>query len=405
MYHGYDTDNKQLVTIKMLKNNLINLQLIARLHDDYELNRQLTQPSIIQVYNLQSHYPIWILIMEDIQSDLLKNIITTESLYSATQYLLYLSAVIENQFNLEQQTSEFPILTPQSAFYHDSIRQAHNTASQNKLVLLYLGQIWLTNTTNKKRIDNIFTMVEYLNSGYSLRVKLQEILELVRLNLAMGKTVQAILTYITVQSYLTASKARIIADIWREYNSFAADLYKTGAETEYFNGNIESTKILTQVMLTQTKTVVEQIEIYNFLNTQYFYQNQTEFTISVDSQTLQQLQKTELPHHDLQLALNHKLFFIEPYWRDKAMITSLDKTVMIHSKKRATTITLLSYLATVAMSFQQRLFNFIHVKVMIHLSLEYGHVTQSALSYAYYGLLLIQIPKNYQRAMNLHTLL
>ena len=129
MYHGYDTDNKQLVTIKMLKNNLINLQLIARLHDDYELNRQLTQPSIIQVYNLQSHYPIWILIMEDIQSDLLKNIITTESLYSATQYLLYLAAVIGNQFDLEQQTSELPILTPQFAFYHDSIRQAHDTAS------------------------------------------------------------------------------------------------------------------------------------------------------------------------------------------------------------------------------------------------------------------------------------
>ena len=210
------------------------------------------------------------------------------------------------------------------------------------------------------------------------------------------------MAYVAVQSYLTASKVCIMVDIWREHNSFAAFLYKTSAETEYFNGNIESTKILTQVMLTQTKTVVEQIEIYNFLN---FYQNQTEFTISVDSQTLQQLQKTELPHHDLQLALNHKLFFIEPYWRDKAMITSLDKTVMIHSKKRATTITLLSYLATVAMSFQQRLFNFIHVKVMIHLSLEYGHVTQSALSYAYYGLLLIQVSKNYQRAMNLHTLL
>ncbi len=157
-------------------------------------------------------------------------------------------------------------------------------------------------------------------------------------------------------------------------------------------------------MLTQTKMVVAQIEIYNLLIMQYLYQNQTEFTISVDSQALQQLQ-IKLLHHNLQLAFNHKLFVIEPYWRDKAMITLSDQPVMVHSKKRAAAITLLSYLATVAMAFQQRLFNFIHVKVMIHFSLEYGHVTQSALSYAYYGLLLIQIPKNYQRAMNLHTLL
>ena len=77
---------------------------------------------------------------------------------------------------------------------------------------------------------------------------------------------------------------------------------------------------------------------------------------------------------------------------------------MIHLKKQAA-ITSLSYLTTAAIAFQQRLFNFIHVKKVVHLSLEYGHVTQSALSYAYYGLLLIQVSKNYQRAMNLHTLL
>ncbi len=56
-------------------------------------------------------------------------------------------------------------------------------------------------------------MVEYFSNGYSLRVELQEILELARLNLAMGKTAQAILAYMVVQSYLMANKARIIADI------------------------------------------------------------------------------------------------------------------------------------------------------------------------------------------------
>jgi predicted ATPase/signal transduction histidine kinase len=345
----------------------------------------------------------------------------------ATQQLLCLAAALGNQFDLEQlalideksiantyqdllpalkmglvikyqfpQTPNLPVFTPQLAFYHDNIRQAAYAASKmNKLALhLRIGRLWLANTANAARIDNIFALVEHLNTGRSLLVEPQEILELAQLNLAAGKTAQATLAYVAAQSYLTAGMACITTEDWREHNQFMVDLYKTSAEIEYLNGNVETTKNLIQVLLAHTKTVLEQIEVYNFLITQHLYQNQAEFAITVGSQALQQLQ-IELPQHDLQSALDQELFAIEPYWRDKAVITLLAEPAMTHPEKQAA-ITLLSQMATAAMASQQTLFNFIHVKV-VHLSLEYGQVAQSALSYAYYGLLLVQVTRNYQR--------
>ncbi|BAP56672.1 ATPase [Thioploca ingrica] len=349
----------------------------------------------------------------------------------ATQHLLCLAAAIGNQFDLEQlalideksiantyqhllpalkvglvikyqfpPTLNLPAFTPQFAFYHDSIQQAAYAASKmNKPALhLRIGRLWLANIANEERINPIFAIVEHLNTGRSLLVEPQEILELARLNLAAGKKAKTTLAYVAAQSYLTAGMACITAENWREHKPLALDLYKTSAEVESLNGNVETTKILIQVMLAQTKTVLEQIEVYNGLLTQYLDQNQPDFAITVGFQALQQLQM-ELPQHDLQAALDQELFAIEQYWRDKALITLLDGPAMTHPEKQAA-IVLLSYMATAALASQPTLFNFIHVKV-VHLSLKYGQVAQSALSYAYYGLLLVQVTKNYQRGYEL----
>jgi predicted ATPase/signal transduction histidine kinase len=343
----------------------------------------------------------------------------------ATQHLLGLAAAIGNQLDLEQlaliyaqpiantyqdllpalemgliikyQSSPTLTSSPQLAFYHDNIRQVAYAASKmNKLELhLRLGRLWLSHSQNQEPINNIFAIVEHLNTGRSLLVESAEILELARLNLVAGQQAKATLAYAAAQTYLTAGLAGITANDWREHKQLALDLYQTGAEIESLNGNVETAKMLIQIMLAQTQTVVEQIEIYNLLITQHIDQKQPQLAITVGYQVLQRLQ-IELPQHDLPAALEQELEASEPYWRDKTIMALLDESEMTQPEPRAAIAILSNIAIAAAITAQTTLFNFIHTKV-VHLALKYGQVAQSALSFAYYGLQLSQLTQNYQR--------
>ena len=349
---------------------------------------------------------------------------TITQLPPATQHLLGLAAAIGNQFDLEQLALVYtqplantyqdllpalkmglvikyqlpPTLTSNSsllAFYHDSIRQAAYAASKaNKLELhLHLGRLWLKYTPERIG-NNIFAIVEHLNTGRSLLIESKDILELARLNLVAGQKAKATLAYAAAQTYLTTGLAGITANDWREHRQLAWDLYQISAEVEYLNGYVETANMLIQVMLAQTQTVEERIEIYNLLITQHIEQQQPQLAITVGYQVLQQL-SIELPQHHLQAALKQELSASESYWRDKTVMALLDEPEMTQPEPRAA-ITILGNMAIAATAASQPiLFNFIHVKV-VHLALKYGQTAQSALSYAYYGLQLGQLTQNQQ---------
>ena len=142
MYRGYRTDNKQPVIIKTLKDQYVNPPRVARLHDEYELNRHLKYPGIIQVYDLQPyHHHTWVLIMEDIQGDLLTNIIARESLNLTT----CLSFAIQ--------------LVNILAYLHDYPLVYKNLNPTNIWVNLNLGQVKITNFNLSSRLQQEYQFI------------------------------------------------------------------------------------------------------------------------------------------------------------------------------------------------------------------------------------------------------
>ncbi|MDM8557873.1 ATP-binding sensor histidine kinase [Candidatus Parabeggiatoa sp. HSG14] len=83
VYRGYRTDDHHPVIIKSLTDYPEPKQ-VAQFHHEYEITKALNLKGTIKHYELQKNRNSWVLILEDIQGDSLKHILTTQKFDLAT---------------------------------------------------------------------------------------------------------------------------------------------------------------------------------------------------------------------------------------------------------------------------------------------------------------------------------
>jgi predicted ATPase/signal transduction histidine kinase len=281
-------------------------------------------------------------------------------------------------------------------FLHDRVQQAaYALINENdkKAVHLRIGRLLLANLSSEERLERIFELVDHLNLARELITGDHEQVELAKLNLAAGQKAKDATAYAAAKDYLTVGMERLSPDSWSQHYELMFTLHKERAELEYLNGNFEQSESLIHLILEKAKSAIEKADIYKTLIVQYTL-------IAKYSEALQTGKKAlallgiELPKSNLQTALDVELAKAKENLGYRKIDSLIDEPEMTIAEIKSAVKLLDSLLSSTYISHQE-LFLLLVAK-LVNLSLKYGHISESASSYAFYGLIVGYICGDYK---------
>jgi predicted ATPase/signal transduction histidine kinase/tRNA A-37 threonylcarbamoyl transferase component Bud32 len=280
-------------------------------------------------------------------------------------------------------------------FSHDRMQQAAYfliTEAEKPQLHLQIGRLLLATQKTNNQQETLFCLVEHLNKGQNLLTDSAEKIELVQLNLQAALKAKQATAYAAAQAYLQMGMTALPPESWFNYYELTLALYKASAEVAYLNDQFEQAKAFIQVILAHAKTALEQAEIYNLLIIQHTILTDYESAIATGYQALRLL-GIELPRQSALPALLQEVANLLDGKDIPALLTQPEMCL----PEKIVAIKILTNLTPPTFFTNSPLFLIVNVKIA-HLSLQYGHVAESAFGYACYGLVLLRVSEDYQQA-------
>jgi predicted ATPase/class 3 adenylate cyclase len=161
-------------------------------------------------------------------------------------------------------------------FVHDRVQQAaYGLIPEDRLqrFRLEIGQRLLASlppeSTTAEQLSSLKSMpveqldiVSNLNHGSHLITLSDERYQLLRLNLAAGRTARASLAYREALNYLRHARKLLQPDVWTLDHQLAFDIHRECLECEYQTGNLEEADSLFEVLLERAAPRVQKAQIY-----------------------------------------------------------------------------------------------------------------------------------------------
>ncbi|MEG4572249.1 AAA family ATPase [Microcoleus sp. N3A4] len=273
-------------------------------------------------------------------------------------------------------------------FAHDRIQQAVYLLipeADKQAVHLHLGQLLLQNTPSEEFDRKLFGIVNQLNRGQALLYKQIERDELAQLNLRVGEKAQASAAYQSAFNYLQVGITLLGHDSWLHQYNLTVRLYEEASKAAYLSGNFDEMERLTEIVIQQTKTLLDRVKVYEVKLQAYYARNQPLEAVKTALNVLKLLGITfpERPSEaDTMLALQEtQSILVEKPVEDLICLPRMTDMVILASVRILVLITVTSYIAN------PYLFPLIVLK-QVNLSIKYGNTNESAFGYATYGALL-----------------
>lgn len=264
-------------------------------------------------------------------------------------------------------------------FLHDRVQEAAYSLipeSEKKATHLKIGQLLLKNTSEAKRSENIFALVNQLNYGIDLINQQIEKNELAALNLLAGKKAKEANAYEAAANYLNIGLSLLAEDSWQSDYSLTLALYTEAMEAEYLSSNFAGAESLGKMILQRASNLLDRIKVYE-TNIQIF---------TCKNQNLQAIETGIAALKILGISLEN----VSVADSDRLDLPSLEEVQnlpeMTDVYKLAALKILISLLVPVLLAKPDILLPIILTQ--INLCLEYGHTASAALPYAWYGMLL-----------------
>ncbi|WP_317619310.1 AAA family ATPase [Laspinema sp. D2d] len=289
-----------------------------------------------------------------------------------------------------------PLLILSYKFLHDRVQQAAYALiedSQKKAVHLQIGRMLVASTPEEYWSDKIFELVDHLNVGRSLIDEEAEIIELATLNLEAAKKAKNATAYVAAQQYLKAGMDRLTDTIWDGDYELALELYKQRSLVEYLNGNFEESETFIKETLNRTHSVLEKAEVNNLLLLQYVLRGEYSQGIQTGRKALALL-GIELPETDIPTAIGAEFVAAKSKWEGKEIARLIDEPQTTRPETKIA-LKLLTTVAAPAYLIDPQLWTAIVLKG-VNLSLEYGSIPESCISYTNYGVLLNSVFGDYK---------
>ncbi|MEG4349300.1 AAA family ATPase [Microcoleus sp. LAD1_D3] len=318
---------------------------------------------------------------------------TADDLWSALQAGLILPLSNDYKIPLAFQSEEQgTLLFEQSKvsyrFLHDRVQQAAYSIipeNQKKATHLKIGKLLLQQYADNALEENIFDIVNQLNIGLEFITQESEKNELANFNLIAGRKAKAATAYEAAVRYLNVGLELLPESSWQVHYELMRDIHLETLEVEYLNINFEQAQKLSDIVLLQTKTVLEKIKVYELKIPFYLSQNQPQKALDTALQLLKKL-GISLPKHPNKLSIMLGLFRTK-FIVGRKQIRDLANLPEMTNPDHLATIRILMNIIPAAFAASPALFPLVVFKI-VYLSVKYGNTALSAQGYCMYGMLL-----------------
>ncbi len=277
---------------------------------------------------------------------------------------------------------------PQYKFVHDRVQQAAYSlipTERKREVHRLIGELLLRNTPEEAREEKIFDIVNQLNLGAELLATQPEKDELAQLNLAAGKKAKASAAYEPALKYLQAGIRLLAPDSWQTQYHLTLALYEQASELAYVNADFAQMDRFVEAVLSQAKTVLDKVKVYEFKIQKYIAQSKFYEAIAIGLEILKLL-GVRLPKKPSKLDVLLGLIRTKLAIGGRSTASLADLPQMTHPYPLAS-MRILSEIVPCAYFAAPVLSALITVQ-LVSLSIKWGNAPESAYGYSNYGSLL-----------------
>ncbi|HIK16841.1 MAG TPA: AAA family ATPase [Leptolyngbyaceae cyanobacterium M33_DOE_097] len=278
-------------------------------------------------------------------------------------------------------------------FVHDRIQQAAYALipdAQKHAVHLRIGRLLLKNLNSEQLEDQLFEVVNHLNSGSAYITDLDENRHSIQLNIWAGKRAKASNAYPPAVHFFDTASTLLSPTAWDSDYSEVFDLFTELAECEYLTGNLERAETLFQLLLSQAQTPLDQATIYRLQirHSQVAGRFDEAFTTGL---VALKLFGVTFPETDEQVkaAIKWEKQQVGVNLGDR-QIADLSDAPIIQDPRLKMVISLLTSMGPPAYLSKPNLFPLVVLKALNY-SLEHGNTEESCFAYSMYSMLLVSL--------------
>ncbi|MBF8276403.1 MAG: serine/threonine protein kinase [Candidatus Brocadiaceae bacterium] len=167
--------------------------------------------------------------------------------------------------NFGFRASDFISSAPQFKFLHDRVQQAAYSLITDDLkmvVHLTIGRRLLKNGSEVETEENLFDIINHLNTGIELITSQEERNELARLNLRAGRKAKASTAYEDALRHITIGMELLAENSWQDQYELSLSLHNEGAAAACLCGDFPRMETLVARVLKHAKTTLDCVKAY-----------------------------------------------------------------------------------------------------------------------------------------------
>jgi predicted ATPase/class 3 adenylate cyclase/tRNA A-37 threonylcarbamoyl transferase component Bud32 len=278
--------------------------------------------------------------------------------------------------------------TGEYKFVHDRIQQAAYSLilePEKQRTHLQIGLLLLRNTPPEKLEEQVFIIINQLNLGIDLITDPSQKLELADLNLRAGKKAKAANAYEIAVTYLEQGIKLLDNQSWQQNYALTLALYTEAVEAKYLNTDLAAAEDLSLVVLSQAKTLLERVRIYEIKIPFYISQDRMQEAVGLALEVLQLL-GIKLPSHPHPLHIVIGLVTTKISLGMKK-ITDLENLPEMDDRTALAALRIIISATPAIFMVNQNLLP-LGIFTMFNLCLRYGNSPYAAYAYAMYGLVM-----------------
>lgn len=276
-------------------------------------------------------------------------------------------------------------------FLHDRVQQAAYALideSQLESLHLKIGRLLLENTPNERLDEKLFDITSQLNAGRRLIQAPQEKLTLTRLNLAAGKKAKSSAAYEGAVGFLRLAAELLPADCWDRLYEFTLEVFRELAECEYLATHFEKANESFEAVYKNAKSILDKMPIYHIQIRQKASEQKPDDAFHLGFDILTQLGLV-MPAPDNAAAI--EAAFLDQLTEYKRLlgerkIADLYDLPEMSNGNMIEAIRLISNLGDIAIAMKGEMLPLMSI-MGTNLSLKYGNLDVSAISYVMMGVI------------------
>ncbi|EGK90212.1 GAF domain-containing protein [Microcoleus vaginatus PCC 9802] len=289
--------------------------------------------------------------------------------------------------NIDRATSQ----TVYYRFLHDRVQQAAYSLipdQQKQITHYHIGQLLLQQISPEATEERIFELVNQLNYGTALIAQQTERDELAQLNLTACRKARSATAYQAAREYATVGLKLLATDCWQNQYELTLALSESAAETDYLNGEFETMEELIDEVLRETRSLLDQINVYEVKIQAYTVQKQ--FIEAVQTAfAILKLLEISFPESPKDADIQREFALTKSHWSDREIKELIHLPEMKKPEKKAALRILNSIVSPAYIALPQ--FLPLIACEQVKLLIKNGNEPNAAFAYGVYAVMLCVI--------------